>query len=292
MALSTRTRIAGILTVGLLLLGAPAALASGPWPDAQIRLGSDPYVGNGIHNTNAIDQAVTGFGDVGEKLTFWISVGNDGFANDSFTVKRLGLFNSGYRVRYYNAAGTDVTGQVNAGTFTTPQMATGAEYVMKATVKVRSLATACSSVTRLITISSVTYSGVKDAVRFTAGLDTNCPPVAENDPNSVTEDTTPNPISGNVLSNDNDLNGDSLAVTSTGTFVLYYGTLVLHADGAYTYTLDDSNPTVNGLSTDDTLPDAFTYTISDGHGGTDTAQLLITIHGSNDLPNPCLAAGC
>jgi len=291
-SMSTRARLAGLLALGLLMLGSPAAFASGPLPDAQIRAGSDPYVGDHIYNTNALNQAVTAFGDVGDKLTFWISAGNDGYTTDSYKVKRSGFFNEGYRVRYYNAAGTDVTGQVNTGTFTTPALAPGADYVMKATVRVRSLATACSSVTRMITINSVTYPGAKDTVRFTGVLDMNCAPVANTDSGDVTEDAAPNPISGNVLTNDTDFNGDSLIVTSTGTLGLQYGTLILSPNGAYTYTLDNSNTTVNELNTDDLLPDAFVYTISDGHGGTDTAQLNITIHGANDPPNPCLAAGC
>ncbi len=75
-------------------------------------------------------------------------------------------------MRYYDAAGTDVTGKVNAGTFTTPELALGGQkYVMRATVKVRSMATEGSSTTRLLTVSSVNAPAFRDSVRFMAALD-------------------------------------------------------------------------------------------------------------------------
>src|SRR6185503_13248622 len=49
-----------------------------------------------------------------------------------------------------------------------------------------------------------------------------------------------------------------------------YGALTISSTGAYTYTLDASNATVNALGANQTVTDTFTYTISDGNGGTDT----------------------
>jgi hypothetical protein len=163
-----RTRIAGILSLGLVLLGAPGAMASGPRPDAEIRIGNGQDVGDGVYSP--IDQAVSGTGTVGDKLTFWITIGNDGFPADSFKVKRSGFFHFGYRVRYYDASGSDVTGKVNVGSFTTPSLENGEKYVMRATVKIRSAAPEDSIVTRQITVSSVLYPSIKDTVRFTAAL--------------------------------------------------------------------------------------------------------------------------
>src|SRR6056297_4367458 len=53
------------------------------------------------------------------------------------------------------------------------------------------------------------------------------------------------------------------------------GTVVQNADGSFTYTPD---PDYNG-------PDSFTYDISDGNGGTDTATVNITVNPVNDDPN-------
>jgi VCBS repeat-containing protein len=105
-------------------------------------------------------------------------------------------------------------------------------------------------------------------------------PVAEDDANSVKEDAAPNPVLGNVLVNDSDPDGDTLSVTSAGTFSLSHGTLVMHADGSYSYTLDNTDPAVNALNDGQTLTDTFTYSVSDGHGGTDSAKLTITIRGT------------
>ena len=58
--------------------------------------------------------------------------------------------------------------------------------------------------------------------------------------------------------------------------------LTIAADGSYTYAADQTNmdTPVNGAAATDT----FTYTSSDGQGGTDEAELVITVTGINDLP--------
>lgn len=102
-------------------------------------------------------------------------------------------------------------------------------------------------------------------------------PVAVGDTNSITEDSAT--VNGNVLANDTDPENNSLTVTSTGTVATTYGQITMNSDGSYVYTLDNGNATVDGLNAGDTLPDSFTYTISDGNGGTDTGTLVITING-------------
>jgi hypothetical protein len=176
MAGRTHIRVAGSLAICLTVIAAPAAFAGGgppvAQPDALIRLGSGSYVGDGIINNDATGQQVSNSGVVGQKLTFFIAIQNDGAlpAPNGFKVRRSCCFHEGYRVRYYDANGTDVTGKVTAGTFTTPAITPGGPaYVMRATVKIRALATSGSSVTRLITVRSDDF-GTKDAVRFTAAL--------------------------------------------------------------------------------------------------------------------------
>jgi VCBS repeat-containing protein len=95
---------------------------------------------------------------------------------------------------------------------------------------------------------------------------------------------------GNVLSNDTDVEGDNLSVSAiTGgavgsAFAGSYGSLILNADGSFTYTVDNGNVAVEGLAPGASLTDNFTYTVSDGNGGTSTATLSITINGANDAP--------
>ena len=104
---------------------------------------------------------------------------------------------------------------------------------------------------------------------------------------------------GNVLANDSDPDsGDVLTVagvaagTSSGplsgnvgaSVSGTYGTLTLGANGQWTYALDNSNPNTNALAQGESATDVFSYTASDGHGGTATTTLSIAITGTNDAP--------
>jgi large repetitive protein len=96
-------------------------------------------------------------------------------------------------------------------------------------------------------------------------------PNAVNDTLSVDEDASG---SLNVLANDTDVDGDNLQVTSPMPTAAH-GTVACTAAGECTYTPAANN---NGL-------DSFTYTISDGHGGSDTATVNVTVTPVNDAPN-------
>jgi VCBS repeat-containing protein len=68
------------------------------------------------------------------------------------------------------------------------------------------------------------------------------------------------------------------AVTSPTASTAGYGTFIMTAAGAWTYTLDNANAAVQALNTGETLTDTFTVTTLDG-----TAQVVtVTIHGTND----------
>ncbi len=82
---------------------------------------------------------------------------------------------------------------------------------------------------------------------------------------------------------DNDPNLEPITVTSAGTYVGLYGTLVIGADGAYTYTLNEDNIAVNALDTGQRLVDTFAYSISDGLLSV-ASTLSITVFGTNDAP--------
>ena len=96
---------------------------------------------------------------------------------------------------------------------------------------------------------------------------------------------TDNMMTGNEGNGvDSDPDGDPLTVTEidgmtdpsvdiAGTF----GTLNWASDGSYTYTLDTTDPDFLALAAGSTATETFTYTINDGTGGIDTAQIIITI---------------
>ena len=139
-------------------------------------------------------------------------------------------------------------------------------------------------------------------------------PVANPDANAVTEDTAPNPVSGNVITTgggSDTLGADATAVTgimagagvpgsnvaagttsANGTNVAgTYGTLVLGADGSYTYTLNTANPAVQALARNQAVSDTFTYTITDADGDISTTTLTVTVTGTNDAPDITVGAG-
>ena len=82
---------------------------------------------------------------------------------------------------------------------------------------------------------------------------------------------------------DNDPDLETITVTSAGTYAGQYGTLVIAADGSYTYTLDEDLTVVNALDAGQTLAESFAYTISDGLLSVGST-LTITIFGTNDAP--------
>ncbi|PLX90146.1 MAG: hypothetical protein C0614_01195, partial [Desulfuromonas sp.] len=133
-------------------------------------------------------------------------------------------------------------------------------------------------------------------------------PVATNDSAIAVEtggvlNATPgyNP-SGNVLTNDTDVDdtaaelvvtairtgsteGSGTAGTVGSALTGSYGSLTLNSSGTWTYTLDNSNATVEALAAGATLTESFNYTVTDSSnvsGLTDIAVLNITIQGAND----------
>lgn len=96
-----------------------------------------------------------------------------------------------------------------------------------------------------------------------------------NDPNAVndfavTDEDTPVTIA--VLANDSDPDGDPLEVS--GLSQPAHGSAVINPDGTVTYTPD---PGFFGI-------DAFTYTISDGRGGSSSATVSVDVRAVGDDP--------
>ncbi len=107
------------------------------------------------------------------------------------------------------------------------------------------------------------------ATVFITVLPVNDDPVAANDALVTDEDVA---VSGSVLGNDSDPDGDKL------TALLIddpdNGTLQFNTDGTFSYTPDLD---FNGI-------DEFTYQVDDGKGGTATATVTVTVNPVNDAP--------
>uniref|UniRef100_UPI001A9CF6BE Ig-like domain-containing protein n=1 Tax=Pseudomonas sp. 51_B TaxID=2813573 RepID=UPI001A9CF6BE len=112
---------------------------------------------------------------------------------------------------------------------------------------------------------------------------------AVDDSNAVTATEQQMELSGNVLTNDVQgadrvAGGPVIAGTFTGT----YGTLVLAADGSYTYTLNPDAPGFKNLGGGGIGIENFSYTIKDADGDTSTATLTLNV---NNLDDPVTLNG-
>ena len=101
------------------------------------------------------------------------------------------------------------------------------------------------------------------------GCAANHAPVANDDNATVNEDSAGNVI--DVLTNDTDADGDTLTITA----------VTQGANGTVTNNSTDVSYTPNALFFG---TDSFTYTISDGHGGTATATVHVTVNHVNHPP--------
>src|SRR6185437_3640273 len=99
---------------------------------------------------------------------------------------------------------------------------------------------------------------------------------------SVVEDTNLL-ASGDVLANDS---GNNIIVTDPGTYIGLYGTLVLNANGTYSYTLNNSTSAVQALAANEVVSDVFSYAIAGGggNGQSSPSTLTIQVTGTNDAP--------
>ncbi len=130
-------------------------------------------------------------------------------------------------------------------------------------------------------------------------------PLAKNDTNTADPVVEDNDLfaAGNVLANDSDANsilgdvktvngvrtgteaaGGSFAAAGGAGIKGTFGTLLIAANGAYTYTLDNADPDTQAIRPGQTASDVFTYRLTDTKGLTTTALVTIAIGGDTAPP--------
>ena len=136
-----------------------------------------------------------------------------------------------------------------------------------------------------IATDSFTYTvtdefGATDTATVTLTiLGSNDAPVAVNDTGAVSEDGPG--IIVDLLGNDSDPDSLDLLSIDSFDFTGLDGTVTDNGNGTITY---DPNGAFEALNAGDSAIDSFSYTVTDGNGGTGTATVDITINGENDGP--------
>lgn len=126
---------------------------------------------------------------------------------------------------------------------------------------------------------TVTVTGLNDA------------PLAQAQTASVTEDDpAATAAAGSLLAGVTDPDANDVltivavngaaATTVTGA----YGTLTWDATGGFIYALDNARPATDALKEGEAVTETFSFTVSDGKGGSDTRTLTVTVTGRNDAP--------
>ncbi|HEY1630264.1 MAG TPA: VCBS domain-containing protein [Rhizomicrobium sp.] len=139
------------------------------------------------------------------------------------------------------------------------------------------------------TFTYTTFDGINGSTTTTVSFTINRAPTLGSDSYNVVAANSATGTAGTggtgVLGNDTDHDGDSLTVSAvngsggnvaSGTLQGTYGHFNLAADGHFTYSADNTSA-INAATAGSRPTDSFTYTVSDGHGGTTTQTATFTI---------------
>ena len=181
-----------------------------------------------------------------------------------------------------NGSGANVGNSV-AGTYGHITINSNGSYTYNAdnTSAIDSAATG-SHLTDTFTYTASDGHGGTTTTTITVTLDRPPTVVADNSSSDAVENSTH--ATGNVLSNDSDRDGDSLTVSQVNgsagnvgnSIAGTYGHITIGSNGSYDYTADNI-AAIDGAATGSHLTDSFTYQASDGHGGTATQTITITL---------------
>ena len=244
--------------------------------------------------------------------TFVVSLSNPSAVATTFNLALANGSATGGGVDYGSAGATNI--QVSTNNGATWENATSATIPILGTyvlVRTPIIPDVAFEVSETFTLTATRTAGITtnaSAVGTATITDIFNGPDAINDvpTSNLQEDTANSVLAGNVIFGgggnvaDTDPNNDTLLITGAiagagavvGTVPLgsaltvsgIYGNLLINANGSFTYTLDNSRiQTQNILGNGIPVNDVFTYRITDGNGGFDTATISIPILGTLDL---------
>jgi len=140
---------------------------------------------------------------------------------------------------------------------------------------------ASQSTTDTITVTA--EDGTTEDVTITITGTNDAAVIAGTSTGAITEDAATTTATGTLTHTDVDANNDAnvfTAVSSATDSAKGYGTYTMTAAGVWTYTIDNTDSTVNALAAAATTTDTFAVTTEDGTSQTVT----VTITGANDAP--------
>ncbi|CAB3683918.1 VCBS domain-containing protein [Achromobacter pestifer] len=262
-----------------------------------------------LDNTSAKVQALAAGQQVTDKITVTVDDGHGGTAQQVITITVTGTNDAPTIGGVANGAvkedGTQVvTGQLSKadvdttdthtwsvsdngkGTYGTLVVDNTGKWTYtldNGNTKVQSLADG-QQVTDKITVTVDDGHGGKaeQVITITVTGTNDVPTIGGTISGGVTEDGT-QVVSGQLTKTDID-------TTDTHTWSLnnagkgVYGSFVVDATGKWTYTLDNGNTKVQSLADGQQVTDKITVTVDDGHGGTATQVITVTVTGTNDAP--------
>ena len=203
---------------------------------------------------------------------------NEGSGTISFTVTKSGATALTTTVDYAVAPNSAVTpGDYAAGTSPLAGTLSFVAGVTTQTIVLNIIDDAVFELTETfnVNLSAPTNAAIADNLGVGTITDNdgapNTPPVANSDSLTMIEDTPISLSPTSLIGNDSDLDGDPLTIisvqgASNGTVAMVGGNVVF-----------TPSPNYSG-------PASFTYTISDGRGGTSTATVNLTVLPVNDPP--------
>ena len=109
---------------------------------------------------------------------------------------------------------------------------------------------------------------------------TNNAPTAVDDAATATEKAV---VTGNLLTNDSDIDGDALQAIAKTLLSDRGANVTIGADGSYSYDPRGSTE-LQALNTGQSVVDGFKYTLDDGHGGTATGTVKV-VEGGLEIKN-------
>ncbi|PWJ86108.1 VCBS repeat-containing protein [Mesorhizobium loti] len=244
---------------------------------------------NGSGGTNGSGNVLTNDSDV-DSATLTVSAIRTGGVEGSGTGGSLGVGLVGAHGTLTIAANGSYTYVVNENDLTVQALNTGGS-----TTDTFNYTVSDGSLTDTAVLT-VTINGANDAPVGANDTSASAGAIAATEKSGTLNGSGGNNGSGNVLTNDSDVDSAGLTVSAIRTggvegsgtggslgvgLVGAHGTLTIAADGSYTYVVNENDLTVQALNTGGSTTDTFNYTVSDG-SLTDTAVLTVTINGAND----------